>query len=113
MLPVNDKVGGNADGEGHGPNDVLDHSVCSGFIQFSMGGKSVNMLIAELGCFGNQFTSFLDAEFVQSFDSTVVNRHGAPMLRLGDSFLESIAAWACFLIRINGFNALINALIIR
>ena len=63
-----------------------------------MGGKSVNMLIAELGCFGNQFTSFLDAEFVQSFDSTVVNRHGAPMLRLGDSFLESIAAGGWILV---------------
>nr|ADD93327.1 hypothetical protein [uncultured archaeon MedDCM-OCT-S09-C50] len=78
-----------------------------------MGGKGADMLFAELGGFCHQCPPFFDAEFVQSLDSTVVNRHGTPMQGLGGSFLESIAAQGWFLTKFNAFNASINALIDR
>ena len=78
MLFVDHEIGGNTHGQGHGSHDVLNHPVRSGFVEFSVACKGLNVVFRQAARFGDQFKPFLDGQFVQSFHATVLHRHGAP-----------------------------------
>ena len=77
MFAVNHEVSGHANRQGHGSNDVLNHAVSSRFVQFSVLGEGSDMLFTEIGSLSDKFSTLIYGQLVQSFDSTVLNRHGA------------------------------------
>ena len=79
MRAVDHEVCGHAHRQRHRANDVLNHAIGGGFVKLTVGCKCGNMFLREVGCCGNQRAAFFNAEFVQSLDSTVVNRHVAPV----------------------------------
>ena len=71
------------------------------------------MSIREVGGFCYQGTAFFDAEFVQSLDSTVLNRHVAPVDGWGLRSLNQSLNGPRSTTVANAFNASINALVKR
>ena len=75
---VDHEIGGDANGQGHGADHVLNHPIGSGFVQLAVLGQCVDLRRCKVGRFSHQLAPLLDGEFVQAFHSTVLDRHGAP-----------------------------------
>ena len=79
MVAIDDEVGCNAYGQRHGANHVLNHAIGCRFVQFTVCGQGSDVFATELSGLCDEFSAFLNAEFVQSFHSTVLDRHGLPV----------------------------------